>query len=103
MGWEKIASAQPDVIAFVDYPSQTFEEKVKILESNPATKNLEAVKQKRYVNLPYAMWTSGPLNIDAAEYMRKAYEKFGLMPKSDIHTDVQLPDSLAGREYFVEK
>lgn len=103
VGWEKIASAQPDVIAFVDYPSQTFEEKVKILESNPATKNLEAVKQKRFVNLPYAMWTSGPLNIDAAEYMRKAYEKFGLMPKSDIHTDVQLPDSLAGREYFVEK
>lgn len=103
VGWEKIASAQPDVIAFVDYPSQTFEEKVKILESNPATKNLEAVKQKRFVNLPYAMWTSGPLNIDAAEYMRKAYEKFGLIPKSDIHTDVQLPDSLAGREYFVEK
>ena len=103
VGWEKIASAQPDVIAFVDYPSQTFEEKMKILESNPSTKNLEAVKQKRYVNLPYAMWTSGPLNIDAAEYMRKAYEKFGLMPKSDIHTDVQLPDSLAGREYFVEK
>ena len=103
VGWEKIASAQPDVIAFVDYPSQTFEEKMKILESNPSTKNLEAVKQKRYVNLPYAMWTSGPLNIDAAEYMRKAYEKFGLMPKSDIHTDVQLPDSLGGREYFVEK
>ena len=103
VGWEKIASAQPDVIAFVDYPSQTFEEKMKVLESNPATKNLEAVKQKRFVNLPYALWTSGPLNIDAAEYMRKAYEKFGLVPETDIHTDVQLPDSLAGREYFVEK
>ena len=76
---------------------------MKVLESNPATKNLEAVKQKRFVNLPYAMWTSGPLNIDAAEYMRKAYEKFDLMPKSDIHTDVQLPASLAGRECFVEK
>lgn len=44
-----------------------------------------------------------PLNDDAAEYMRKAYEKFGLMPTSDIRTDVQLPDFLAGWEYFVEK
>jgi len=82
VSWERLAAAQPDAFLFVDYPGQTFEQKVAILNSHPATRNLPAVRAKRFLNLPYAMWTSGPLNIDAAEQARKALEEWQLVPSS---------------------
>lgn len=90
VSWERLATAKPDVIAFVDYPPQAFEQKVELLEKNPASKNLEAVKEKRFVNLPYAMWTSGPMNIDGAELLRAALEHYKLQPKSDIKPTLEL-------------
>lgn len=101
VNWEDLTEQAPDVLVFVDYPGQTFEEKVKILKERDATKDLPAVKENRFINLPYAMWTSSPLNVDAAEYVRKGYEKFGLAPASDITPALTLPDSLQGKEYFV--
>lgn len=84
ISWEKVAKAKPDFITFVDYGEETMADKVKALEANPATRNLPAVKEKRYLNLPYAAWVSSPLNIDAAEDLRKALEKEGLVPASQI-------------------
>lgn len=98
--WENVAEMQPDFIALVNYPGQTFEEKIKILRENPATKDLKAVKENRFINLPYVMWTESPLNVDAAEHVRKALEKFGLQPKSEISTQLSLPTDLPGRDYF---
>ena len=98
IGWEKVATMNPDAIAFVDYDAQPYSEKIKILESNPATKNLDAVKKKRYLNLPIAMWTSGPLNIDAAEHLRVSLEKWGLEPKSSIKPQLRIPASVPGHE-----
>ena len=99
VGWEKISASAPDVFVFVDYPGQDFQQKVDILKSNPATKDLPAVQENRFINLPYAMWCSGPLNIDAAEHVRKGMEKFNLVPASDITPSLTLPDSVAGQEY----
>lgn len=48
------------------------------------------------------MWVSSPLNIDAAEHVRKGLEKFGLVPESDIEPAMTLPESLDGREYFTQ-
>lgn len=100
VGWEHLTATKPDVFVFVEYPGQEFEEKVKILKENPVTKDLPAVKENRFINLPYAMWTSSPLNIDAAEHVRKGLEKFQLAPKSDIKPALALPDNLPGTEYF---
>ena len=80
VSWERLAAAPPDAFLFVDYPGQTFEQKVAILRAHPATRNLPAVKQERFLNLPYAMWTSGPLNIDAAEQTREALERWEVLP-----------------------
>lgn len=88
--WEKFAKSSPDMIVFVDYGEQSFEDKQKVLAAHPASKNLPAVKEKRYLNLPYAMWTSGPLNIDAAEHMRRGLEKYDLVPGSDITPELEL-------------
>ncbi|MBB1034913.1 ABC transporter substrate-binding protein [Dietzia sp. CQ4] len=90
VSWERIAASEPDVIFFVDYPPQTFEDKVAELESNPATRELDAVRERRFVNLPYLMWTSGPTNIDAAEILRKALERYELVPPSSVEPSVDI-------------
>ncbi|TQL67630.1 iron complex transport system substrate-binding protein [Nocardioides albertanoniae] len=102
VGWERLAAADPDVIYFVDYPGQSYAEKVKVLEANPASRDLTAVKEKRFVNLPYAMWVSGPLNIDAAEWVRRSLERFGLAPSSGIEPRLDITElgSLTGNEWL---
>ncbi|MFF2088173.1 ABC transporter substrate-binding protein [Nocardia sp. NPDC058176] len=84
VSWERVVSADPDAIMFVDYPGQTYEQKVELLRTKPGINNLRAVRDARFLNLPYALWTSGPLNVDAAEQIRKQLEQWNLVPASDI-------------------
>jgi len=90
VSWERVASSEPDFIAFVDYGEQTFEDKVEVLRNNPATKDLPAVKEERFHNIPISAWTSGPLNIDAAEQLRNSLEQWDLVPDSDIEPEHDL-------------
>ncbi|WP_333618859.1 ABC transporter substrate-binding protein [Dietzia sp.] len=92
VNWEKIAASAPDVFVFVDYPPETLEQKVAALRANPATRDLPAVRENRFINLPYALWCSGPLNIDAAEIVRKGLESYGLVPDSDIEPQFPMSD-----------
>lgn len=93
VSWERLVTSKPDVFAFVDYPGQSFEQKVALLRSREGVRDLPAVTEGRFLNLPYAMWTSGPLNIDAAEQLRAALEDWGLAPPSGIRPafDDRLP------------
>ncbi|MRH90023.1 ABC transporter substrate-binding protein [Nocardia sp. SYP-A9097] len=84
VSWERLAAADPEAIVFVDYPPQSFQQKVELLRSKPGIQNLRAVRESRFLNLPYALWTSGPLNIDAAEQVRAQLERWGLVPASGI-------------------
>lgn len=84
ISWERVAASNPDAFLFVDYPPQSFAEKVAVLTTRDGIKDLPAVAQGRFLNLPYALWTSGPLNIDAAEQVRKALEGWKLVPTSTI-------------------
>lgn len=84
VSWERLAAADPDAIMFVDYPGQSYEQKVELLRTKPGINALRAVRESRFLNLPYALWTSGPLNVDAAEQVRKQLEQWNLVPASDI-------------------
>lgn len=87
VSWERVAKAKPDFIAFNDYGDQSLREKINVLRNNPATKDLPAVKEERFLNIPYAAWVSSPLNIDAAEQLRNALEKWDLAPQTDIEPE----------------
>lgn len=100
VGWETLANDAPDAFVFVDYDGQTLAEKIEVLKSHPVTRDLPAVKENRFINLSYSMWVSSPLNIDAAEYVRKGLENFELVPSSDIEPAFILPGSLDGQEYL---
>jgi iron complex transport system substrate-binding protein len=81
VSWERMLTSKPEAFVFVDYPPQTFAEKVAILKARTGVRDLAVVKGERFLNLPYAMWTSGPLNIEAAERLRAALERWGLVPR----------------------
>ena len=64
-GWEQIVAADPDVIVLVDADWNTAESKIELLESNPATAQLSAVQQHRYLTLPFPATEAGVRNVDA--------------------------------------
>ncbi|GAY07113.1 ABC transporter substrate-binding protein [Pseudonocardia sp. N23] len=84
VSWERVAASNPAAFVFVDYPPETIQQKIATLRNRDGVRDLPAVQQGRFLNLPYALWTSGPLNIDAAEQIRKALEGWQLVPASTI-------------------
>ena len=51
-GWEQVVAADPDVIVLVDATWNTADKKIELLEANPATSQLTAVREKRYLLVP---------------------------------------------------
>ena len=72
--WEAIVDADPDVIVLVDATWNTVDSKIELLRSNPATKNLDAVKNDRYLVIPFAAGEAGvrtaPAAADLAEQLK---------------------------------
>lgn len=101
VSWERITTSDPDLIAFVDYPGQSVKEKIAVLKSNPASRDLTAVRENRFINLPYAMWVSSPLNIDAAETLRAVLENHDLAPDTGIEPSIDVTElGLGGNDWL---
>ncbi len=64
--WESVIAANPDVIVLVDASWSTKEKKIRVLEENPATAQLDAVKNHRYLVVPFAASEAGVRTVDAA-------------------------------------
>lgn len=59
VSWERVVKADPDVIVLADASWSTADEKKKYLESDPALQGLSAVKNERFVVLPFSETTAG--------------------------------------------
>ncbi|PJJ71713.1 iron complex transport system substrate-binding protein [Diaminobutyricimonas aerilata] len=66
LGWESVVEADPDVIVLVDADWNTAESKISNLESNPATAQLDAVREKRYLTIDFAASEAGVRTVTAA-------------------------------------
>ncbi len=66
VGWESVIAANPSVIVLVDAIWNTAASKIENLEANPATQQLDAVTNQRYIVLPFAATEAGIRNVDAA-------------------------------------
>ena len=64
--WEAVIAANPDVIVLVDASWNTAESKKAYLASNPGTANLDAVKNERYLVVPFAAGEAGVRSVEAA-------------------------------------
>ena len=101
VSWERLAAEDPDMIAFVDYGEQTVDDKIAALKAHPASRDLKAVRENRFVNLPYGMWVSSPLNIDAAETIRAVLEKHGLAPETGLTPQLDVTElQLGGNDWL---
>ncbi|WP_027133795.1 ABC transporter substrate-binding protein [Geminicoccus roseus] len=72
VSWEAVIERDPAFIVLVDYDAGGWEKSWAFLESHPATANLTAVKEKRYLPLRYGEITPGPANIEAIEKLARA-------------------------------
>lgn len=66
-GWEQVVAADPDVIVLVDATWNTAAKKIEMLEANPATNQLTAVKEHRYLTIPFPASEAGVRNADAVK------------------------------------
>jgi len=64
-GWEQVVAADPDVIVLVDATWNTAAKKIEMLEANPATSKLTAVREHRFLTIPFPAAEAGVRNADA--------------------------------------
>ena len=73
--WEEVIDRNPEIVVSVNYGKVTAEQKRKIMMSNPAFANIDAVKNDRFVTLEYVEATPGPRNIKAIKKLAKAFRQ----------------------------
>jgi iron complex transport system substrate-binding protein len=71
--WEEVVERDPQVVVIVNYGDVTAEQKRDYMMSNPAFKNISAVKNERFVTLEYVEATPGPRNIQAVQNLAGAF------------------------------
>ncbi len=72
IGWEPVIERNPDVVVIVNYGDVTAEQKIDFMKSNPAFKDIPAIKNDRFVVLEYVEATPGPRNIEAIKRLATA-------------------------------
>jgi len=94
LSWERVAASNVDYFLITDIGAgdHSYKNKVRELKENPATKNLDAVKESRFIRIPRVMVLDTPLMIDSAELLRKALEDEGLAPESEIEPELEIHD-----------
>jgi iron complex transport system substrate-binding protein len=78
LGWEAIIEANPDVIVLVDASWNTAAHKIELLKSNPVTAQLEAVRNERFITIPFAAGEAGVRNVDAVASITDQLAGLGL-------------------------
>lgn len=78
VGWEQVVAADPDVLVLVDSAWNTADSKKAFLASNPATSQLAAVREERYVVVPFAATEAGVRNADTVADLVEQVRALGL-------------------------
>lgn len=73
ISWEPVIDRDPEVVVIVNYGEVTAEQKIAFMKNNPAFRNIDAVRNDRFVVLDYVEATPGPRNIDAIERLAKSF------------------------------
>lgn len=73
INWETVVERNPEVIVIVDYSEVTAEQKQRFLETNPALQSVDAIRNKRFIVIPYVQATPGIDNVLAIETLAKGF------------------------------
>lgn len=75
--WEKVVAADPDVIVLADASWDSAAKKIAYLEKDPVLRKLRAVREKRFVTLPFSESTPGVRLVDGAASVSEQLAKLG--------------------------
>ena len=78
LSWEAVVEANPDVIVLIDSEWGSTEKKISVLEEHPATAQLPAVVEGRYLILPFPTAEAGVRNVEAVESLVTQLEALDL-------------------------
>lgn len=67
VSWEDVLTADPDLIVLIESAPGSAEEKREYIESDPALKDLTAVREGAFVTIPFSASTPGPRTVEGAE------------------------------------
>jgi iron complex transport system substrate-binding protein len=73
VNWETVVEHNPQVIVIVDYSEITAEQKVRFLLDNKALQSVDAIKNQRFIVIPYVQATPGIDNVLAVETLAKGF------------------------------
>lgn len=73
VNWETVVERKPQVIVIVDYSEITAEQKIEFLLKNPALQSVDAIKNQRFIVIPYVQATPGIDNVLAVETLAKGF------------------------------
>ncbi|MDT0567643.1 ABC transporter substrate-binding protein [Streptomyces sp. DSM 3412] len=83
VNWETVADRDPDVLVIGDLvrkqqTAETAAKKIEFLESDPVTRNMTAVREKRYVLLPGQAMNPTVRTVEGVEKLAAALREYGL-------------------------
>ncbi|MFJ2485791.1 ABC transporter substrate-binding protein [Pseudomonas sp. NPDC087639] len=73
VNWETVVEHNPQVIVIVDYSEITAEQKIEFLLKNKALQSIDAIKNQRFIVIPYVQATPGIDNVLAVETLAKGF------------------------------
>ncbi|SDH99248.1 ABC transporter substrate-binding protein [Paraburkholderia phenazinium] len=80
VNWETVVARNPQAIVIVDYGSVTAAQKEAFLRNNPALNQIDAVKNNRFIVLPYDDATPGVANVRAIGTLAKGLHPAAFQP-----------------------
>ena len=73
VNWETVVERNPQVIVIVDYSEITAEQKIEFLLKNKALQSVDAIRNQRFIVIPYVQATPGIDNVLAVETLAKGF------------------------------
>lgn len=73
VNWENVVERNPQVIVIVDYGEVSAEQKEQFLLNNKALQSVDAIRNQRFIVIPYVQATPGIDNVLAVETLAKGF------------------------------
>jgi len=73
VNWETVVERNPQVIVIVDYSEITAGQKIEFLLKNKALQSVDAIRNQRFIVIPYVQATPGIDNVLAVETLAKGF------------------------------
>ncbi|QTT91167.1 ABC transporter substrate-binding protein [Pseudomonas chlororaphis] len=73
VNWETVVERNPQVIVIVDYSEISAEQKQQFLLDNKALQSVDAIRNQRFIVIPYVQATPGIDNVEAVETLAKGF------------------------------